>query len=118
MSLMDLIKTEMDKAWLAASDLLVRGEYIAITGSTYDPATGRVSQSSTITSVMIALVDYELSTRTGSDIQSGDRRAMIRASDLPSVPTPGDLLAIGDQTWTVVRTGGDPRLFHDLQIRR
>jgi hypothetical protein len=118
MSLIDLIKTEMSKAWLAVADLLTPAEFIKITRSSFDPATGTVSQTSTITRILVGLVDYTDGTRPGSDVEAGDRRAIVRASDLPSVPAPGDLLAIGAETWTVVRTGGDPRLFHDLQIRR
>jgi hypothetical protein len=118
MSLMDILKVEMSKAWLSISDLLTPAEYIAISGSAYNVATGQVSQTSTITSVMVALVDYEIGTRTGSDIQSGDRRVMIRASDLPAAPAPGDLVAVDGQTWSVISCRGDARLFWDLQVRR
>jgi hypothetical protein len=118
MSLMDLLKTEMSKAWISVSDLLTSAEYISITGSAYNPATGQVSQTSTITSVMVALVDYDISMRAGTDIQAGDRRVMIQASDLPSHPQPGDLVAVDGQTWSVVGIAGDKRLFWALQVRK
>jgi hypothetical protein len=118
MTLMNVLKIQMDKAWLMISDLLVQGEYIAISRSSYDPTTGTVSQTSTITRTMVALVDYERGTRQGSDVESGDRRALIRASDLPGTPSPGDLLAVDGVTWTVIQVSGDARLFHDLQVRR
>jgi hypothetical protein len=118
MSLIEILKVEMGKAWMSIRDLLTAAEYISISGSAYDPATRQVSQTSTITSVMVALVDYDHGMRTGSDIQAGDRRVMIRASDLPNSPQPGDLVAVDNQTWAVVAVRGDARLFWDLQVRR
>jgi hypothetical protein len=52
MNLMTLIKTEMVKAWLSIVDLLTPAEYIKITRSSFNPATGTVSQNSTITRVL------------------------------------------------------------------
>jgi len=118
MTLLDQLKTGIDAAWMRIADLLQEAEYIKITRSSFDPISGVVSQTSTITRILVGLVDYTASTRPGSDIEAGDRRALIRAADLPTTPTPGDLLAVDDQTWTVIRVSGDPRLFHDLQIRR
>ena len=48
MNLMTLIKTEMVKAWLSIVDLLTPAEYIKITRSSFNPATGTVSQGCSV----------------------------------------------------------------------
>lgn len=118
MSLLDQLNTGIDTAWNAMADLLVPVAYTAIKRGSYSPSTGVVSQTSTITQLKAALVDYSDTTRSGSDIEAGDRRALIRASDLPGQPQPGDTLAVAGVVWSVVSVNGDPRVFHDLQVRR
>jgi len=118
MSLLDQFKVGLDKAWLGIADLLQEAEFIKITRSNFDPISGVVSQTSTITKVMVGIVDFDNVTRTGSDIQAGDMRALVRASDLPATPSPGDLLAADGQTWTVIAVRGDLRIVWDLQVRR
>src|SRR4051794_10718639 len=119
MSILSQLKSGLDQAWIALDDVLMPVSYVSIARGQYNPSTGAVSQAQTATPITAALVDYKTELRgSGSDIRSGDRRALVRAKDLPSRPQSGDQIVESDGTrWTVVSVAGDPRIYFDLQIR-
>lgn len=118
MSILAQLRSGLDAAWAALGDAKTTVTYGAVARGNYNPATGAVSQSQTSTVIEAGLVDYKAEQRSGTDIRSGDRRALIRAKDLTTRPQTGDYLTEADGTkWTVVSVQGDPRVYFDLQIR-
>jgi hypothetical protein len=104
------LRAGLNQAWVALGDAKTAIAYVSITQGSLTPTT--------ITLINAGLVDYKAGTRPGSDIRAGDRRAIIRASDLPARPKSGDLIQADGTTWTVVAVQGDPRVFYDLQLRQ
>lgn len=73
--------------------------------STYDPATGQTSTTSTSYPVYVSYDDYADHLVDGTAIQTTDRKALLSAGDLPSgvAPVANDTLTEGGKTMTVVR---------------
>jgi len=93
------------------------------TTSTYDPATGTTSTSTTNYSVNGVLEGYEDSRIDGTVVQAGDLRVTIPAQNLaiaPSMET--DALVIGSGTWTLVNVrptySGEQVAIYELQVRQ
>lgn len=118
MSVLGQIRSGLDLAWSALGDAKVSVQYVKIARGSYNPATGAVAQTKTVTTLDVGLVDYSDGIRRNDDVQSGDRRALIRAKDLAGKPGDGDLLVEADgTTWSVVKVSGDSRIYWDLQVR-
>lgn len=120
MSILNQLRAGLDQAWEALGDALVPVTYRSVSRGAYNPATGSVSQTETSTPITAALIDYKAEQRGGgSDIRTGDRRAIVRAKDLAKRAQSGDQILEADGTrWTVVSVEGDPRVYFDLQIRQ
>jgi hypothetical protein len=119
MSLLGQLRSGIDQAWEALGDLLVEIDYQRVSRGQYNPATGLVAQTTTKVRLKAALVDYTAQERSGSDMESRDRRAILRAKDLPFKADSGDLLVELDGTqWAVQQVAGDARVYWDLKIRR
>ena len=70
--------------------------------STYNPATGSISETTTDTAVRGVLQDINLN-EVNDLIQATDKRLLIAAADLTSPPTPTDRVIIGSITHQVIR---------------
>lgn len=118
MSTVNTIVTALDQAWASLGDVIQPATYRRTAPGAYDPATqGRVT-TVTAKTVRAALLPYETGLENNVDIREGDRRCILRAKDLPFEPVAGDTVVHGADTWTVVRVGGDPRIFWDIMLRR
>ena len=119
MSVLAQLRSGVDAAWAALGDLLIDAEYRRIVRGAYNPATGTVAETLTKVSLKAALVDFTSEERKGSDMEAGDRRAILRAKDLPFRADSADLIVDSDGTiWSVVQVQGDSRIYWDLRIRR
>jgi len=119
MSLLAQVRAGLDQAWEALGDLKSEATYKRIVRGAYNPATGTISQTISNTSVTVGLVDYTDEQRSGSDMQSGDMRILMRAKDLAFRPEDEDQIIESDgTTWTVKQVMGDKRLYWDLRVRR
>lgn len=113
----------------------VMADYVQYTGGTYNPATGTITQSETVTSVQSILLDLTLSsnglsTKFGTLVMAGDKNLLVRPPhkanpELPilQINTATDKVRVNGITYNVVTfkevnpTGADPYLY-DLYIRR
>jgi hypothetical protein len=73
--------------------------------STYDPATGTTTSTTTDHTVYVTYEDYSDHLVDGTAIQTTDRKALFSAGDLPAgvAPAQNDELIEGGTTMTVVR---------------
>lgn len=70
----------------------------------------------------MAVVDYRIEDRDGTNIAVGDLRALVSVEGLDIAPDNGDRLTVAGEAYSVVRVSplapdGSAR-FHDLQLRR
>lgn len=120
-----LLRNGIDTAWRIFEQRMKSCQYHAITPLPYDVETGTAGEVVTTTPVKAFIFDHDLSLAGGgSDIQAGDRRALLRASNLPEITDreksqPGDRLTDHKgQVYNVVLTRGDPDFYFDLTLRR
>jgi hypothetical protein len=52
--------------------------------------------------IVVLFSEYTDSQRDGTLIQAGDRRALIKAGDIETVPAPGDQIVTDDATYAIV----------------
>ncbi len=89
---------------------------------TYDPVTGKNTESNSDTSVTITPpAPYEQRRIDGTLIQLGDQRTMI-SSRSGVVPKSADLFIIGGATWQVVAVfpivSGEQTAAYEIQLRQ
>jgi hypothetical protein len=92
----------------------------AISRASYSPTTGLTTDTPTNTSVSGVLVEYEAH-ELNDQIQAGDRRFLLPATQVSTAPVPDDHLIVGSQTFRIVRVTPlqAPTLnrIYDLQLR-
>lgn len=95
-----------------------------ITVGVYNTATRTVGNASTDYEVKLrfdSYTDRETLASAGS-VQSGDRKGLIAAADLPVVPLPKDQVVVEEVTYDVVKvdqdTAQDLAAIYVLQLRR
>jgi hypothetical protein len=65
-----------------------------VTGSSYDPATGAVTETTSDTVLKGIVEEYEAERIDGGLIQQGDRKISLAAEPMTAEPAPGDSLLI------------------------
>jgi len=92
----------------------------AISRASYSPTTGLTTDTPTNTSVSGVLVEYEAH-EVNDQIQAGDRRFLLPATQVSTAPVADDHLLVGSQTFRIVRvtTQQAPtrNVIYDLQLR-
>ena len=93
-----------------------------VTGSSYDPATGTVIETTSDTALKGVIEDYAVERITGGLIQQGDRQISLAAEPIAAEPAPGDTVLIDGEEHLVISvsatySGEDPA-FYRLQVRR
>ena len=125
MNIDGLLQSGIDTAWRIFEQRMKACQYHAITPLPYDVETGTAGEVVTTTPIKAFIFDHDLSlAASGADIQAGDRRALLRANNLPELEgrdksQPGDRLTDHKGVvWNVVLTRGDPDFYFDLTLRR
>lgn len=104
--------------WTAGAERLKPVVYRRFSQGTYDAATGLVPQTATDFPLKVFLLDFELGQIDGSDVQAGDARCYIRASDLPIARQDDKVIEADGTVWNVKAVRGDKDFYHDLTLRR
>jgi hypothetical protein len=117
MSLLTVVKNGLDKAWTALGDLIRPVTYRRMERAAYSPDAPQ-NVTVTETTLRAALVEYAVNLINGTDIRAGDQMCILRARDLAFEPRQGDTIIDGSDTWTVMRVGGDRRIYWHLTLRK
>lgn len=93
-----------------------------VTGSSYDPGTGAVVETTSDTVLTGVIEEYEAERIDGGLIQQGDRKISLAAEPIAAEPAPGDVLLIDGVEHLVITvsatySGEQPALYR-LQVRR
>ncbi len=99
-----------------------------ITPGEYDPATGEETGSTQIDYPCVGLLkipgykDAGVGFEDGSLIKAADKTALIPASGLDAVPSPGDKLVVLSDTWNILLVQtfnpGGVDILHTLYLRK
>lgn len=120
MGLSATIKTAIDKAFVAADDLVSVVTYYDVTPGAYDVATDvTASTAVTYTDIEAALVKLKETEQAWFPADAIVQKALIPYTQLPLVPELHDYLTIGGVTWQVDKSTPVPgRGVHILYIRK
>lgn len=79
-------------AFNVADSILVAGTYHAISAGTYDPELGTDTRTDTETSVRALFGLFEQKENDGQNIQFGDKKILIKVTELAAQPNKDDYL--------------------------
>lgn len=110
------------------ADYGTTGQFIQKTGSSYDPATGTVTDSTVTVDVSVILMDLTLqsngySVKYGTLVQEGDKEAYVKPVGAMKISPLVDKLKVGSTLYSIVTfketnpTGSNPVAFF-LYLRR
>ena len=88
-----------------------------VTGSTYDPATGAMVNT-TATETFIAIKGEYHAIERLAGVQAGDCKLVIDSVSLPSMPPVGAVITWGNVAHEVVDAKDYAGIAYDLQMRR
>jgi hypothetical protein len=123
MSLQSLVAQATSAAFRAVGDmggvLYIRRE----TEGVFDPATGMTTPGETVNFPCLGIImDYERERVDGTAILASDKKALIDASSLETVPVAGDNLVTHDDILSVVHVyttqPNETAFIYKLQVRR
>ncbi len=112
------ITAGVNALWVAGAERLKSVTYRRLEQGQYNPATGLTPQTAIDLPLKCFLLDFELGQIDGSDVQAGDARCYIRASDLPIARQDDKVIEADGTVWNVKAVRGDKDFYHDLTLRR
>lgn len=90
-------------AFQVADSLLATCSYRQAGTVSYDASTGAVTPSNTLTTIRALFTRYEAKESDSPSMRTGERVALVKWSELPSlVPSEGDTIIEGSTLWEVV----------------
>lgn len=100
----------VDLGFELAGQILVTAVYTHRTATTYDPTTGAKTETKEEATVKAILQPYTEREIDGDRIRIGDRRAIIKRSELRGISefSQQDTLTIGTEDWQFIDPGYDP----------
>lgn len=104
-----------------ADQIVLAGTYTHTTAGNYDPSLGTISPTVETASVNALLASYKASEIDGVKIKVGDRKAVLKASELTGITSVrlDDTLTVGGEKWQVVDFIKDPTgTVYQMQVRR
>lgn len=72
------------------------------TTGVYSPSTSSATTTDEDFDVFGFLLDYKNSERDGTQIIAGDRKAVLKAKNIPAVPVIGDFIFDGSKEWRII----------------
>lgn len=119
MGLRSLIAGAVATAFVAIGDLKESVSYYAYSASSsYDPDTGNVTRTETLTTVSGKFLQYSAREIDGEVIKPRDEKFIFQQASLATDPIPNDRLVFGGKTWEVVGVTQDPAgATWELQVR-
>lgn len=96
-----------------------------VTVGTYNTATGKVTNTTSDTSVKIVLLDYNMALKNKPDslVKDNDRKVLMAASSIAVNPSTNDLIIIGSDTYTItsipeILNPGGTVLMYEFHVRK
>lgn len=98
------------------------GTYVEQGEPTFNPETGQVEASEALHPVSVLFEEIGAHLIDGSNIQVGDRWALLPAKGLSAQPSTSGALRVDGMDWQVVRAEplrpGNTTIYYRLQVRR
>ena len=107
MNLKLIAASAVSTAFTVADSLLVSVVYTQAGTVAYNADTGTVTPNATTQTLNALLTRFEADERTPAALREGERRAIIKRSDLTVTPGQSDKLTEGGRTWEVVGIAED-----------
>jgi hypothetical protein len=96
-----LSQNVVDLAWNFAESIVVAMTHKSVVPGTYVPANGVDPQSVVSTEVGVIPLTFKSEEIDGKLVKSGDKKILVRASELPTMPKQDDYFMEGSVRWDV-----------------
>lgn len=110
MNIPNLVKNSVATAFKVAASMQVACVYHRITAGVYNPSTGAVGSTDTTTAINPIFGVYSQNEIDGSVIRTGDKKIVIRQSELAAEPKPDDFIVenVSTERWEVIEVTTEP----------